>query len=105
MAYVFPGESEDIEVMLGDSPHSITAGGVTGRCFYEVRSDLGEETAGAAGRVLDIELATVASGRFPALREGDPVTISDDAGTQRQYVVIRIMASGPMRELMLQREE
>jgi hypothetical protein len=103
MAYAFAGESADLEVMLSDSPHSITVEGLTHRCFYDLRSELGEDAGGAAGQVLQIEVATIKADHFPALAEGDAVMIEEDDAWQQQYVVLRVLPSGAMKELLLQR--
>ncbi len=103
MAYAFAGESEDLEAMLVGSPHSITVGVVTRRCFYDLRGELGEEVGGAAGQVLEIEIAAIKADHFPAIAEGDTVTIADEDGWQQQYAVLRVMPTGAMKELLLRR--
>jgi hypothetical protein len=103
MAYVFPGESADLEVMLADSLHSITVDGVTHRCFYDLRGELGEDAGGAAGQVLQIEVATIKADHFPAIVEGDEVSIAEESGWQQQYIILRVMPSGAMKELLLQK--
>ncbi len=103
MAYVFPFESEDLEVMLSDSLHSIIVDGVTRPCFYDLRGELGEEPGGAAAQVLQIEVATIKADHFPAIMEGAAVTIAEKDSWQRQYIVLRLMPAGSVMELFLQR--
>jgi hypothetical protein len=105
MSYTFPGESNDIDVMLSDSPHSITVGEVTKPCFYDIRSEVGEEVGNAAGQVLEMEIASIKADHFPALAEGATVTIRQliELLWQQQYTVLRILSNGSMKELFLQR--
>lgn len=108
MPYTFATEDEDLEIMLADSLHSITVGGVTHQCLFELRGELGEETGGAAAAVLEIEVATIKADHFPAIAEGASVTIQETvAGTnswQRQYTVLRLLPAGALTELLLQRQ-
>lgn len=103
MAYIFPGESADIDVMLSDSPHSITVGGITRPCFYDLRGELGAEAGGAAAQVLQIEVATIKADHFPAIAEGSAVVIAEQGAWTQNYTVLRIMPSGAFSELLLQR--
>ena len=103
MPYVFPGESADIEVMLGDSPHSITVGEVSRPCFYDLRGELGTEQASAASQVLQIEVATIKADHFPTIAEGDSATVAELGSWQQQYTVLRVLPSGAFTELLLQR--
>jgi hypothetical protein len=103
MAYAFTGEKEDLEAMLADSLHSLTSGSETHPCFYDLRGELGEAQSGAAPLVLELEIATILADHFPGIAEGDPVTVTEKDAWQQQYTVLRIMPSGPLRELFLQR--
>lgn len=102
MPYVFPGESEDLEAMLDDSLHSITLGDVTRPCFYELRSEPGEEAGGGAAQVLQVEVATIKADHFPDIAEGDTVTIAEADSWHRDYAVVRVMPAGAMKDLVLQ---
>lgn len=102
MTYSFPGESEDLDAMMDDSPHVITIGGTPHTCFYELRGELGEDAGGAAAQVLQMEIATVKAEHFPAIAEGSSASISGP-GLSQDYTVLRIMQVGSMTELLLQR--
>jgi hypothetical protein len=102
VTYSFPGEDEDLDAMLDDSPHRITVSGATQPCFYELRGELGEEAGGAASQVLQMEVATVKAAHFPDIAEGSSASISGP-GLSQDYTVLRIIQVGSMTELLLQR--
>lgn len=105
MSYAFPCESDDLDVMLSDSPHTITVGEVTKPCFYDLRSEVGEEVGNAAGQVLEIEIASIKADHFPAIAEGVAVTVRqiEELTWQQQYTVLRILPNGSMKELLIKR--
>ena len=103
MAYVFPNESEDLDVMLSDSPHTITAGSVTHPCFYDLEAREGNFPGSDAAQVLQMESVAIKTDHFPDMAEGAIVTIAEGTSWQQDYTVLRILQSGAMSELLLQR--
>lgn len=99
----FPHESTDLDAMLGDSPHSITAAGITEKCFYDLRGEATEMQGSAAPQINQVEVATVKQAHFPNIKQDDSVQLSDEEGWQQDYVVLQVMPSGSMLELLLQR--
>jgi len=103
MPYVFASESDDLDVMLSDSPHSITHNGITHPCFYDLAAETGSEPSGAAAQVLEMETAGVKADAFPHIAEGDTVTINENGRRLRDYLVLQVTRNGGMKELFLQR--
>jgi len=103
MAYVFETESEDMDVMLADSMHTIAWNGVLRPCFYDIMSETGIEPGGASAQVLEMETAGVKDTDFPGLKEGDAVSISEINGWTQNYTVIQASRNGCMKDLILQR--
>lgn len=103
MAFSFPNESIDIDAMLGDSPHSITASAVTHPCFYDLRGESQEMEGSAAPHIHQVEVATVKAEHFPAIKQDDSVSVSEGAIWQQAYKVLQVLPAGSMFELLLQR--
>jgi hypothetical protein len=105
VAYSFPGESADLDVMLADSPHSLTVDTVTRPCFYDLRAELGPVTGSAAPQVLQLEVATVKAADFPGIAEGASVSLTEAGpdGWTVTYTVLRRLAGSAFVELLLQR--
>jgi hypothetical protein len=107
VVYSFPGESADLDVMLADSPHSITVAGVTRPCFYDLRSEVGPVTGSAAPQVLEMEIATVKTADYPAIADGAAVSVAEWDGLLQawtvNYTVLRHLRGSAFTELMLQR--
>lgn len=103
MAYSFPGESADLDVMLADSPHSLTVAGVTRPCFYDLRGELGTMTGSAAPQVLQMEIVTVKAADFPGIAEGAAVTVTETDGWMATYTVLRLLRGSAFVELLLKR--
>lgn len=103
MPETFVGEAADLDAMLEDSPHTVTIGVLTRPCFFDSRAEVDTLTGSAAPQVQQIEIATVKADAFPGLAEGQAATIAEYLVVQRTYVIVRILRSGPMAELWLQR--
>ncbi len=103
MSYVFPNESEDLDVMLSDSLHTITVGAVTQPCFYDNSAQEGSFPGSDAAQVLQMETASIKTDHFPDLAEGDQVGITEKETWQQDYTILRILKNGAMSELLLQR--
>jgi hypothetical protein len=105
VAYSFPGERADLDMMLADSPHTITVGTVTRPCFYDLRADVGAVPGSAAPQVLELEVATVKADDFPGIADGAAVSITEagDDGWTADYTVLRRLRGSAFVELLLQR--
>jgi hypothetical protein len=105
MPYVFAVEPGDMDAMLADSMQSATIGEVTAQCFYDLRTEMGDELSGAAGKPMLVETAAVKTDAFPPIRIGDTVTVADDASAwSRGYAVLMTVENGCVTEMVLQRE-
>ena len=103
MSYAFPNESEDLDIMLSDSLHTITVGAITQPCFYDLSAQEGNFPGSDAAQVLQMETASIKTDHFPDLVEGDQVTIAEISAWQQDYTILRILKNGAMSELLLQR--
>lgn len=88
----------EIDTMLGDWGHSLTAGAVTHPCLFDQRDEIGLEHEGGAGQLLRIIVAIVKTSHFPGLQGGDPVTVDGIA-----YTIWRrlLLGDGGLTELSL----
>jgi len=100
--YAFATESDDLDVMLADSPHIIMREGVRYPCFYDISAADGAEPGGAAAQVLQMETASVKAEHFPDIKEGETVEITEPGLWTRDYIVLQAMQNGGMKELILQ---
>lgn len=74
-------EDDDIALMLDDSPHSITIGGVTAKCFFDERDQIGLD-GGSGGQVMRVAKARVQTSAFPVIAGAAAVVISDSDGNR-----------------------
>lgn len=106
MAWDLPGE---VETMLSDSPHTFTVGATTHLCLFEERDEPGESLNGAAPQMMHLEVATIRTADFPALKGSDAITIKElDPMTgaevwSRNYIYFKRAQNGALTDLLLRR--
>lgn len=96
---------DDIPAMFADSPHSITLGGVTKPCWYDVRDEVVLGQGGVGGQLMRLEIATVRSTDFPAVSSDMPCTMHGDPVDSVDFTVYeaRDGGDGATKELLLRR--
>jgi len=76
----------DIALLFTDSPHAITVGEVTEPCLFDEFDDSVMEGQPGGGQMITIPRATIQTSKFPGIKIGDELSISDGAET-RDFVV------------------
>jgi hypothetical protein len=96
---------DDIPTMFTDSPHSITVGGVTEPCWYDVRDEVVLGQGGVGGQLMRLEIATVRTTDFPGVSNDSLCTMHGDPVDDVDFTIYeaRKAGDGATTELILRR--
>jgi hypothetical protein len=100
----------DLDDLLEDSPHTITAGDKTAACWFASSDEAVLSRGGTAAQIANVSVAQVKTDDFPNIKGNDAVTIKElnDDGTaisSQNFTVFRREAiqDGAMTELVLKK--
>ena len=98
MGFLF---EDDLDSLMTDSPHTITVGAVTKKCWFD-KFDSVQQDATGGGQIIAVITALVKTDDFPSVKVGDSVVITTSSTPTTYNVIGRLlMGDGATTSLTL----